>query len=171
MDTLILLYTLFSFSIFFAAQFIVFRFIDEDRALMWLVKLYFLIEGVSLIVGFAVLPSESYVMIAVWHFVIFTLLVAAYMAGIFSFTEASITIQLLTQIAKGGKKGLTKAHILQSYNPKMIVQRRLSRFIAGGDIVRQGSSYRWRSVFSPFILREHAFFVFQIFFPRMTSLG
>jgi hypothetical protein len=165
MDSFILLMTLISCFVYIAAQTVVFRLIHEDRALMWLVKLYFFVEASSLITGYLVLSEHMTVTLVLWHGGLFTLFVVSYIQSIFSFLEASVSVRLLTEIASGGKRGVTKDQIIKSYNRNSIVERRVSRFVAGGDIVKQKSAYRWKSTVSPFIVRMRITDLTEYLFP------
>jgi hypothetical protein len=166
MDSFILLMTLISCIVYIAAQTIVFRLIHEDRALMWLVKLYFFVEALSLITGYLMLPEQLTVSLVLWHGTLFTLFVVSYIQSIFSFLEASVSVRLLTEIARGGKRGVTKDGIRKTYNRNIIVRRRIARFLAGGDIVLQKSSYRWVRTISPFIIRTRITDLTEVLFPR-----
>jgi hypothetical protein len=165
MDVVILISSMISFIVFCVAQMIVFRYIEEDRVLLWLMKLFFLVEGCSLMAGYFLWGQYAYVTIALWHAVIFFLLLVSYILSIFSFSEASITLRLLSEIARHGNHGITKKEILIRYNLGVIVGRRLSRFVASGELVVKGQLYRWKNSPSFFELREKTVEIVKRLFP------
>lgn len=154
MDTTILLFSGVTFLAYIAAQIIVFRIIRPDRALVWLIKLYFLAEGAALLIGYAFIHTPLYGALAVWQCVIFSLMTALYIFVVFSYTEASITMRILSEIAGSNARGISENDIWKRYNTHIIVERRISRFLSGGDIVKVKTGYRWNNSFSPFIVRQ-----------------
>jgi len=165
MDTIILVSALISFIVFCVVQMIVFRFTDEDRALLWLMKIFLMVEGCSLFAGYFLWGRGAFVEIVLWHAVIFMLLVISYTLTVFSYSEASITVRLLGEISRSGSRGTTKNEIIKHYNLGSIVKRRLSRFIANGELVANGQRYRWKNSVSLFLLREKTVRLFQMLFP------
>jgi hypothetical protein len=154
MDATILLFSCVTFLAYIAVQVIIFRVIRPDRALVWLIKLYFMVEGAVLLIGYAFIHTPLYGVLAVWQCVIFSLMTALYIFVVFSYTEASITMRILSEIAGGNRRGITEKDIWKRYNTHIIVERRISRFLSGGDIVKVKNGYTWRNSFSPFIVRE-----------------
>jgi hypothetical protein len=171
MDEIIFVSSLTSFVVFCVAQIIVFRFVEEDRALVWLAKLFLLVEGISLLAGYVLWEQQVYRMVILWHGILFSLLVVSYILSLFSFSEASITLRLLSEIARGKDRGVTKETILARYNVGVVVNRRISRFLMNGELeeIQKGISYRWKNSVSLFIFREKVTKVFGILFPRRVS--
>jgi hypothetical protein len=135
-------------------------------ALVWLIKLYCIVEGAALLAAYGIWNVELFIVIAGWQMVIFSLTTALYIFTFFSFTEASVTLRILMEIASGNSKGVMKTDIWKRYNTKTIIKRRLSRFIQGGDIIQKGTLYIWKKSMSPFILREYAVSIIQFLFPQ-----
>jgi hypothetical protein len=154
MDITVVLYSCICFLVYLTMQAVIFRFIHPDRALIWLMKLYCLVEGAALIFGLSISGGYSYGGFALWQWSIFSLCTAVYIFCVFSFTEASITLRILREIAGTNSTGITKMNIWKRYNTKTIVGKRISRFILGGDIEKVRGLYKWKKVWSPFIVRE-----------------
>jgi hypothetical protein len=154
MDTIIFLFSCLTFLAYIAVQAIVFRAIRPDRALIWLIKLYFMVEGAALLIGYAFVHTSLYGVVVGWQLVIFSLIAALYIFSVFSYTEASITMRILSEIARSYGKGITEKDIWKRYNTQYIVERRIDRFLSGGDIVKVKNGYTWKNFYSPFIVRE-----------------
>ena len=166
MDNRILIFSFASFISYLVASAVTFRFIHPDRALIWLIKLYCIVEGIALLAGYGIWNTQAFIAIACWQITIYSLLILLYVGSFFSFTEASITLRILMEIAMRSGRGITKNDIWKRYNTKTIIERRLSRFIQGGDIVKKGRVYTWKNSASPFILRQYIVSIVQFFFPH-----
>ena len=155
MDNSILLFSLLTFVMYCISQILVFRFIRPERALMWLIKLFFIIEGVALILGYWLIPYPLFIPVSIWQCSIFTVITVIYIGSVFSFTEASITLRILHEIALHPRTGVEVKEIWKRYNTKTIIEKRMTRFLAGGDIRKEGNAYIWISRTSPFIVRQY----------------
>ena len=164
MDTTIVIFSFATFILYIILQIVVFRIIHPDRALIWLIKLYCIVEGAALLIEYGLWNGESYSVMVCWQATIFTLMTALYIISVFGFTEASITLRILTEIAARDTKGTTKKDIWKRYNMEMIVRRRLSRFLAGGEVRKKGSLYEWKNSVSPFIVREFITMLIRLLF-------
>ena len=151
MDTVIVQTGIGLFVLFLASHVIVSRFADAQRAIYWLVKLYLYVAIFAVggwLTGFGGL---QWLLIAI---LIYSLLVVLYIFGVFGVVEASITLRLLAEVAKGGEHGLTPALLARRYNVDRIIHTRLDRFLWSGEIIRKGNTYARSNRASYFIVRE-----------------
>ena len=77
---------------------------------------------------------------AVW-FTTYTLLIYCYVIGFFNLGESARRIRLLIELYGAGGHGMTLTEILSRYSARMIVEVRLQRMVAGGQIREQGGAY------------------------------
>jgi len=68
-------------------------------------------------------------------------LVYWYVFGFFNLGESARRIRLLVELRAAGERGLTRAEILAAYNARMIVDARLGRLLAGGQVVERDGRY------------------------------
>lgn len=64
-----------------------------------------------------------------------------YVFGFFNLGESARRIRLLVELRAAGERGLTLAEVLAAYNARMIVDARLRRLLAGGQVVERGGRY------------------------------
>ena len=91
-------------------------------------------------IGQAAAPGDR-----VWLGVAWTLtyvsLVYWYVFGFFNLGESARRIRLLVELRTAGDRGLTRAEILAAYNARIIVDARLGRLLAGGQVVERDGRY------------------------------
>jgi len=80
--------------------------------------------------GLGVAWTLTYVSLVYW-----------YVFGFFNLGESARRIRLLVELRAAGDRGLTRAEILTAYNARMIVDARLGRLLAGGQVVERGGRY------------------------------
>lgn len=64
-----------------------------------------------------------------------------YVIGFFNLGESARRIRLLIELHGAGERGMTVDEILTVYNARMIVEARLSRLVAGEQVVERGARY------------------------------
>jgi hypothetical protein len=153
MDLSIILNTFVSFILFLAVHVFVFRRIAETMVIKWLLYVYYIGAVVDLIGGFFIIRPYSFVFIPLSLF-LYTLLVFIYILGIFGLMESSIRIGLLTKIDQAKDHGLSLKEILRLYNKKIIVDKRLERFIASGELKYDRGYYYVNKKFSYFFIND-----------------
>lgn len=153
MDLDILINTTVSFILFLIIHVIIFRSIEGKTVLRWLMRVYYIGALINLTSGFLTLKPQNVIFIFL-SLVLYTMLVFCYVLGIFGLMESSIRIGLLTKIAQGKSHGVGEKDILRAYNSKIIVDRRLLRFVASGELVCEKGYYRINKKFSYFTIND-----------------
>jgi hypothetical protein len=69
----------------------------------------------------------------------------AYIFGFFNLGESARRIRLLIELRAAGAQGLTLERLLAAYNAEMILDARLRRLLAAGQIVARGGRYHIQS--------------------------
>ena len=64
-----------------------------------------------------------------------------YVFGFFNLGESARRIRLLIELDAAGPRGLTRAELLRAYNARTIVEARLARLAAGGEIEERAGRY------------------------------
>lgn len=168
MERFILETTALFFVLFLLSQTVLFRIIPERFIVRWLIKIYLLISAVVVLVsyqdggldGLAYCYFLGVVMTLLW------LLWFIYMMTVYSYIEASITVRLFMEIAAGGVRGVTRNEILHRYNPQIVVERRISRLVESGELVKTGDIIRATNRMSAFQLRDMITKWYFVLFPR-----
>lgn len=83
---------------------------------------------------------------------LYTLLVGNYFMGIFGVMESSIRMRVLGEIVRTGSDGVSIKTLLTKYNHTKIVDKRLVRFVASGDIELVRGAYVSRKPITFFLL-------------------
>ena len=68
-------------------------------------------------------------------------LVYWYVFGFYNLGESARRIRLLIELRAAGERGLTLTQLLIAYNARMIVDARLGRLLAGGQVVERNGRY------------------------------
>ena|SRR2546426_6316745 len=68
-------------------------------------------------------------------------LVYCYFFAFFNVGESARRVRLLIELVAAGERGLTLREILSAYNARMILEARLGRLLASGQIVERGGRY------------------------------
>lgn len=105
--------------------------------------------GFSLLSGYQI-QSTVFVIAVSWF--LYTLLVGNYFMGIFGVMESSIRMRVLGEVARAGIKGVSRNMLLTHYNHTKIVDKRLARFVASGDIEVAHGAYVSRKPITFFLL-------------------
>ena len=71
----------------------------------------------------------------------YVLLAYCYVIGFFNIGESARRIRLLIELEHADARGLTLAEVLAVYNARMIVDARLGRLLAGGQIAERDGHY------------------------------
>ena len=146
-DSLILLSAASAFFVFLVLQVIVFRRLPPPNVLSGIVKVFL----VSAVFAYAFFIGIGIRFLAL-SFVLYALMSLIYILALFGIVESSVRIRLLREIAGEGKKGIPARKLLERYNKEIILKKRLQRFLASGDIVKEGNRYRLQKNVSAFSL-------------------
>lgn len=156
MDYFILIETVSAFMVFLIVHVIVLRRIS-DRSVIPVFWMTYAASGVVsyVLMGILWLPAMSiapqlFTTLVSW--ILYTLLVGNYFMGIFGVMESSIRMRVLGDIARAGQSGISRKAILSAYNHTKIVDRRLARFVASGDIELVSGAYVSRKPITFFLL-------------------
>lgn len=153
MDLYILVNAIVSFILFLIVHVVIFRSINEKTVIKWLMRVCYLGVFINLFTGYFILRPYNAVF-AFLSLILYTLLVYCYILGIFGLMESSIRIGLLAKIAEAKSCGIRKRDILEVYNKKIIIDKRLSRFIASGELKYEKGYYHLNKKFSYFIIND-----------------
>lgn len=169
-DAMIILCACITFVLFIVMHMIVFRRMKPVMAVVWLMRCYVvsgIIGGIGSFVWFsqAHISFQDTIIVCVLCMVLYTLLVALYLFGVFSMVESSISFKILKEIADAGSKGINRQELLVQYSPAYIVRRRLARFVATGELVYEKGKYT-KTKYSILSFRELLISVFLAVFPR-----
>ena len=169
MDLNIVVSAIVPFICFLCVLPILFRVSAESKSTQYM--LYIAIVGIVQSIGIWVyfgLNAELSIMNiwigGVYVIAIYALLVLLFLLGIFSIFEASLTLRFLLEIASG-ENGISNQALLSKYGVVKIIQRRLERMIASGDLLHKGNAYTLGKTQSYFRIREHLLTVFWNIFP------
>jgi hypothetical protein len=150
-DLLIIISSMLNFLFFMLIHVLIFRFVKQLEVLKWL-SLIFLFSGITGIIIENIFFSLS-LGIVLFIFCLYTLLVFIYIISLFGAIESSIRIRILGLVALAGNNGLEEKAILQQYNKYIIIQKRLRRFIASGEMIVEKNKFkinnRWHLIFLP----------------------
>jgi hypothetical protein len=166
MDQRIIISVLASYAIFLFLQTIIFRSIDRNNILAWIVRicaigsispLIFsaLFTGVYPLPGYTILPQ--FLVLFVISFVLYGLLALTYILGPFGLIESSLRLKLLDEIAKAGVTGVDRHTLVKIYNVHDIIRKRLDRFLTSKDFVYRNGNYIINNRFSFFIFHTFVF--------------
>lgn len=159
MDNFIIINTLISMIVYFILHIIILRKINQKDIFKWLAYVYFIASFTPFLIGWwmgwQMIPeiSLSSIIIGVlvaWIF--YTFLVLAYVLAILGIMESSVRIRLLKEIYNVKDTGITLKQILIKYNKDVILQKRLRRFIAVGEISFKGGKYQLEKRFTAYSL-------------------
>ncbi len=177
LDWLVVGNAFFSLSVFVLCHILIFRFTKHAAVLKW-VKRFFMIGLAVNLIGYSVYPFGGFVSTSMtkppypcfieentftFPLKLLGLLLSVFIYGVSAFLyvlcvlgpyESSIRLRLIRELSFAGLKGLTTKEILQRYNAMMIIQRRLDRLVASGELRREGSFYRSGKSQNVFLLIE-----------------
>lgn len=157
MDFYILETAFFGFLLFLTLHILIYRSIDKIKVVNFLIFTYFLSSLLYLLIEFFIFyPQGSKVPLFV-SFLIYNLMVVAYILGIFGMLVSSLRIRLLLEIGKGGKNGITVEEILKSYNKELIIGERLKRLVESGELSYEKGRYSLKRGFSVFLIHNYIF--------------
>ncbi len=157
MDELIVLSVLVSYGFFVVLHLGLFRFFKPEEVLNSLMRVgilagcghflffYLLYENIRI---FPVLESGflseifSLAPAAVLSFFILGLLVFVHVLCLFGPYETSIRLRLIRELYHGPSSGMSAEELLQNYNAIFILEKRLRRLIASGELIQQGEIYQ-----------------------------
>ena len=144
LDIYIFLTAIFSFFVFL---------ILHIAVLLWLMRVYYLGGVFDLFLAWFLLGAPN-IFFIIFSLILYTMLVFCYVLGIFGLMESSIRIGLLVQIAKSKNNRMKKNKILKIYNSKVIIAKRLERFVASGELKYEKGYYFLNKKFSYFIINN-----------------
>lgn len=89
----------------------------------------------------AIVPAaERWIAAATWVFA-YVCLAYAYVFGFFNPSETARRMRLVVELHDAGPRGLRLDEILAAYNARMVVDIRVGRLVAGGQLVVRGDRY------------------------------
>lgn len=153
MDLYILVNAIVSFILFLIVHVVIFRLIEEKTVIKWLMRVFYLGALINLSAGLLMLKPQNVIFILL-SLTLYTMLVFCYVLGIFGLMESSIRIGLLTKIARSKSHGAGEKDILKAYNSKIIIDKRLERFVASGELKYEKGYYHLNKKFSYFIIND-----------------
>lgn len=157
-DILIVIHALIFFLIFLGFHIVTFRTIGDREVFKRLVY-NVVVVGVFQIVTVAITvrqaPISLVVVVVALTMVIYTLMAWSYILGIFGITVTSVRMQMLSEIAKSGSRGITIDALLKHYNRKRMVSQRLFRLVSSGELKEVGGRYFIRRKISPFLVHVY----------------
>lgn len=151
LDCFVLLNVFGSFFLFLLVHGLAFRFVAPANILKWLQCLFLTIAAVNVALGLSpfftdVLPASKYrgssiFLAASAACVIYSLMVFIYVAAIYAMYESSIRIRILREISMRTPAVMSLSEILNKYNARLILQKRLARLVSAGDLRQNGEVY------------------------------
>jgi len=149
-----------SFCFFVLASAILFRMTPQDAAISWMVRAFIVIG-----IGHALYFWSYWGLVGLlWWGTMYTFLTMLFVFCVFSVMEASLTLRILSEIARTGTKGMTHKQLLQRYNRNVIVKRRLARLVYSGDLLYVNGAYKQNKV-SHYMIREYFLICLRWIFP------
>ncbi|OGG12646.1 hypothetical protein A3D77_03965 [Candidatus Gottesmanbacteria bacterium RIFCSPHIGHO2_02_FULL_39_11] len=144
MDILIFIIGIMQFIFFVSLQCIFFRFIDTRRVMKW-ISLFFIFSFICINVLYAFIGFKLN-LFSVWIVllsgIIYGLLAQIYILAVFGVIESSIRIRVLSEIVSYGLKGVSYKNLLKKYNKKIIIDKRLGRFVQSGELIYDENYYK-----------------------------
>ncbi len=149
-----------SFLIFLFLHFLIFRYIDRESLLKWIINLFMIAGAIDAAMLFLSFSKDFHLLIKWQHFIFFAILSLSiysflsffYIVCIFGPYASSIRFRLIREFFKEYPRGLTKEEILERYNTNTILDGRLKRLTGSGDIVFDGKVFRLKRNFNFFLL-------------------
>jgi hypothetical protein len=156
-DIMIFVSAVIAFVVFFIVHVIVFRRIDHAQVIRWVIIVY----GVSLmgLIGTLLfLHVDIFSIILSW--ILFSQAIAVYILWIFGSVESSLRLHLLHAIAKAGGQGISIQKLQRLYTNEQMMEKRLHRFLASGEIREIQGRYHWSKKISYFVLNDYLHLLF-----------
>lgn len=112
-----------------------------------------------------VIQLTTYIIILIFSQLIYHGLVGIFMLTVFSYIESSVTLRLLSLIAKNGKDGITRNQIHMLYSKEMIISKRIQWFLSTKVIEKNGFAYVSKKGITMFHMRERVVQLMNQWFP------
>lgn len=160
MDLNLIFAALAAFLLFLFIIAILFRVTRQEAAIL---DMLWAFVGVGVAVAFLFAGSWGMAQY-VWWASMYGLFSALFVFGIFSLVEASVTLRILTEIARV-PSGIPMRQLLQRYNRFRIIKRRIARLVYSGELKESGGVFTLGKK-SYFTLREIVFEFLRKIFPR-----
>lgn len=106
---------------------------------------------ISIIISWIYIPA---LFIRIFSIILSGLLAITYVFGVYLNLDSSLHVRILREIANAGLEGITYNGLLQKYNKKIILEKRLLRLVNSGEITRIGNTFQLQRSFSTLLLRE-----------------
>ena len=143
MDQWIVLSVFVSYGFFVAAHLLTFRFFKPEevlKSLMRVVTASFLFHGAAFFLFYGNI-SVPVVVVLLLSSLILGFLIFVHILCIFGPYETSLRLRLVRELYQGPPNGMSKEDILKKYNARMILETRLSRLTASGELIQHGETY------------------------------
>ena len=149
LDLMVLVGGFAGFIFYVLAHIFLFRFVDAESIIKWLVKYFVFGTVVILIIYGNVLSFETsgyqnteIVFCFLVSLILYCLLSFFYVLCIIGPYESSIRTRLIRELYKIYPRGLVLSELLERYNAEAILKERLKRFLGSGEVVQEGEIYR-----------------------------
>lgn len=146
-DIIILTSAVASFIVFFILQVLIFRYVHPEAILKWIMNIFWLSSLLHIFWFFEIrmmwpefLPVEAIGIVALSYFV-FGLMAFVYILCVFGPSETSIRIRVVRELREGQGHRLSHEELLKRYNGRMVLERRLQRFLQSGEIRLEQGKY------------------------------
>lgn len=156
MDFFVIISASISFIMFLCIKIIILR-LRGPSAIIKSLSLAFMAASIIhlILFGFMAVVLYNLFILSLVSFVMFGLLAFLFTLGLFGPVTTSLRIQLLIEIQKKGKTGISYLQLLKKYNRDIIVRKRLDRLVSIGEIQKNGNVYQYKEKISYF--RLHTF--------------
>lgn len=143
MDGPILVTAIFALIVFLVVHAVVYRCFGDRKVFSVILAIWFIIATSSFVVG-GILAAA-----------LFGLSAFSYILAIFGTTMTSVRIQILMAIARAGKRGIAKSALRRQFTRESVINDRLRRLIASGEIQMNGTNIRPGKRFSYFLFHTY----------------
>lgn len=158
MDVELTAAALLSFFLFLVLIAILFRISRQEAAITWMIRAFVGVGAVTAACFVYKWGLTEYL----WWASLYGLLTLLFVFGVFGIMEASLTLRILTEIARA-PEGITTPLLMKTYNRSLIIRRRITRLVYSEELVRTGRTYILGKT-SYFRIRESFLNVFKLAF-------
>ncbi len=161
-DSLIVNSAVVSFGFYLFLYFLFFRFASSKKIFPWLMGLLVAGGVFNAVTSFILLSRLPGGVWGIGEKILFVL-VAEFLYGLAAVlfilcfcgpNETSVRIRLLYEIGKVSPQGITIHALLMRYSDQEILERRLERLLASGEVYQECGQYRIKPVFNFFSFRD-----------------
>lgn len=151
-----------NFVIYLVLQLVIFRFIEKKQVFKWLVAVFFLSVFYSSLLWLIFSPFNFFYFISQ---ILSSLMIMIYVLAVFGVSTTSLRIALLSLIFQN-QDGLNLNGILKKYNRETIIDKRVERFVASGQLFLKDGCFQKSGKFSFFLLPASIFKLMWIIYGK-----